>query len=367
MLSDMEQLLLHISGNDGIVSKVGQAISSNGRGDLTSYDSRNAENLNLLSRVFFKAEIDSPVYTSLVQSGNNFVLSYMGSPPRYALCDDKIKELHYIISRFTGDDGSKIQLFQKMYECRNDILQQKLMDRLKCENQKKRKGEDNNFDFFNKAKNYYKPDDSFKEILNHELFRQFVLENFDSILPMQNFLEAVELVVNNNDNVRFDYMNTKDIMEKYRGVHVEVKGIDHLKTINPEAKEFYVGLANKNNSVPGCCAGCTSELNAVSNVINDYSFLRTGDFYQNFPPANYQPSPLVTTNPDVFQKFIDLINELLISVIRNSSNESLLDHSFFRHCSNVDSIGNEEKCGDDSSSMIDDNYVVNISGDGGTA
>lgn len=328
-LSDIEQRCLnYISGDDGIVSSVGKAVSINGRGDITRYEMSNAKSLNILSRVFFKAEIKSPVYTSLIQNENyKIVLSYMGCPPHHGLQNDQVEALYNIIKYFEGDDTGKIQIFRKMYECTNDILQQKLIDRCKEEQVKMRKGQTNDFDFFNKAKDYCKNETHAQEILDHPLFRQFALENFDVILP--NFQLAADLLRENFSGI--DYlMNTKSLATLYGSMHVEVKGIHYLQQEYPDSRIFTLGLAKKDNKEPGCCVGCATELNAVSRIKGEYLFDRTADFMQNFPPKNYKPSFLVTEESSVFQEFArNIRTSLNTTITTNPGNELLLDHPFF--------------------------------------
>lgn len=326
LTTDQENCLEQIKGNAGIISTTGSKINGLrlGRGAIT-LGVLNNPSLNILAKIFFKAEIETPVYTSLIHdtTTNIITISYMSTPPRWALEDTKIEDLQTELQNFIYDDDHKVKLFQKMYRYRNDILQYKLADKANEERVKKLNSQANNYDFFNRAKHYY--DDANSETLvNNPLFREFALTQFDLILP--NIQNAIPLMMHNQIRA----MNTETLRNQYRDMHVEVKGMAFTKTQSANSHQFNIGLAHRDDVEPGCCTGCSAEFEAVTSVTGDI-FNRTGDFRQNFPPKNYQPSPLVTSEEDIFKNYTAIINQRLTETQNTHAGHVIYDpnHSFF--------------------------------------
>lgn len=328
-LSEAEQNCLnYIKSDAGVVSTAGKIMVRNelGRGNRTAGTLTDAR-LDILSRVFFKAELKNPLYTCLISDQTNkFVLSYMSEPPRFALRDDQVTTIRHELQNFTYDDDHKINLFKIMYRCRNDILQQKLIEHTKAERVKFLKSEENNFDFFKKAQDYYNEVES-EEILSDLLFDQFAKNYFDELLP--NIQDALNLLP---ADAEIHVMNTLALSGAYEAIHVEVKGVHYFQEqIAPTSHIFEIGLAYKHyNKQGGCCAGCSAEFRAVSAVNPDYHFHRTGDFCYNFPPNKYQPSPLITTDPEDFRSFAKIIYQSLSSAKEDYAElAAITDHPFF--------------------------------------
>ena len=114
----------------------------------------------------------------------------------------------------------------------------------------------------------------------------------------------------------------------YYAIHVEVKGLHHAREESPESEQFNIGLARRDNQLPGCCAGCATEFDTLEHV-RHYVINRTADFHENFPPHNYQVSQNVTADAGVFTKFVSILHAKCSDIVQEEVYQDLVDHPFF--------------------------------------
>lgn len=159
-----------------------------------------------------------------------------------------------------------------------------------------------------------------QNLLENEEFWDFVkeaiaIDNFNNI---KGFLEgkSCSLVPCN-----------KKVGEKSNyGVHVEAKGLYEARE-KGEIKTgiFNVGLEKivKKTEPSGCCAGCSAEFKALSEVHKGLIINRTNDLPYNFPPTNYQVSHNVKNDEVVLKTFSGIILHYAKAV--NNGNQLNLD------------------------------------------
>jgi len=343
-LSEKDHSLLElINGDSGIVSTAGKIPHE--RGDFVSINPE-CEAFNLLSKVFFKGP-EPTIYISVIYDCNTrkLFVSYPGKSSKRALTQEKVTRLFEKLSEVLTYDNieAKIALFAEMYSYNNDIIMNKLIKQRKEELVKKRKGEPNEFDLINQLQ----PGLGMQllwELLAQDGFKDLVERIFDSVLPQLDKIEKIEVKA-------VEVMpHTTGPDDKYYGIHVEAKGIHYARSQSPDTEEFSIGLARRDDKEPGCCAGCSSEFNAIE-ALGAIVVRRSGDFPYNFPPKNYTVSQNISeAELSTLVRFVDYITQKLIDT---GLDEKVKDHEIWSdYTANADSGNDSTRSDEDGASLL---------------
>ena len=310
-----------IQGPNGIMSTIGNRIKGYNV-DTIHYDP-DQHSLDVLSRVFFKAAGAAP-YVALidVQGSQNMYVSFPGTGQHHnALMQAQVINLRELLANYNTlpEAQFKFKLFKMMYENKNDILAKYLQDFVNAQDIIDYSGEVSYIQEARLLANFQ----TIKGKETRKAFNEFILQKFDTILPD---IQAIAGTYSQRSFVVvYGSIN--------HSVHVETGGTFYAKQINPDAKIFNIGLANKTHpEIVGCCTGCAAEFNAFHKVHVDYEFHRTSDFPKNFPIKTYKVSGLSSSENAVFVGFTREIRDRCNSVIDDRPQLQIPDitnHDFF--------------------------------------
>lgn len=313
-------LVRSMNGDQGIVSVVGKI--PHYRGELVEINPE-CKAFDLLSKIFFKGP-EPTIYISVIynQEEKKLFISYPGKSKYRALDKKAVDSLFAKLQDLLGDNNFDTQkaLFLAMYKAGNDILLMQLMDMKRAELIKKKQQQPNSFDLIKEIQPGMKTD-KLSQVLLEEHYGEVLNILFDRVFPEIQTLSAIPI-----DMLEvMPYTNGPD--HKYYGVHVEAKGIHHARELSPDEENFSIGLARRDNKLPGCCAGCAAEFDALKQV-KGLEVKRSGDFPENFPQKNYVLSPNVIEDEEVTKAYsLEIASKLKEMGLCDKTRE----HSFWLH------------------------------------
>ncbi len=329
----MTACLDSINGDSGIVSSIGRVPHKRGKIDVKS---TSCVAFDTLTKIFFKGP-EPTVYVAIIHNitTNEIHISYPGKPldpqrphivPR-ALNQDMVNELLGVLRNVISNPTieMKIQLFQEMYNKGNDLLIQQLINKQEEEKHKLKARQPNDFKVLQKMLQRDMLPQTLEEILTNKKVQEIASSLIDKIFNIQELAITLEQI-REQQIIVVPY--TPDQIHSYHGVHVEVKGIHFAKIQSANSTKFNIGLARRDNDTPGCCAGCSSEFDALSEV-KQHIINRSADFSFNFPTKNYQVSQNVTKDHDIFTSFIKILYTKCNMMIQDSAYIHLGEHDFF--------------------------------------
>ncbi len=333
-VQQMKAYLDSINGDNGIVSSIGKIPHT--RGDI-NVKSRSCAAFDTLTKILFKGP-EPTVYVAIIHNitTNEIHISYPGKPldpqrpniiPR-ALDQDMVNELLEVLRNVISNPTieMKTQLFQEMYNKGNDLLIQQLINKQEEEKHKLKARQPNDFKLLQKMLQRDILPQTLEEILSNGKAQEIASSLIDKILSNVQELAITLGQLGEQQIIVVPY--AYDQTHSYHGVHVEVKGIHFAKIQSDDSTKFNIGLARRDNGTPGCCAGCSSEFDALSEA-KQHIINRSADFSYNFPPKNYQVSQNVTNDPDIFTSFIKILHAKCNAMIQDSAYMHLGDHAFF--------------------------------------
>lgn len=334
------EALCSINGNSGVVSLLGKYRVDQGlnQGIEKPINPDECERLDVLTKCFFKGPLPT-IYVSIIQnfSTNELYISYPGAPNKKlvnsrALIPEAVNEILSKLLPVLQDPSveNKYLLFREMYLKGNDHVMQRLLDKKWEEEKKFRCKKENNYkhiklvveklELFLYQNNPTLLDSFVKS--EQGIMKTFFADFIDELFPNISILTKINL-----DNIRVMEYTTGNT-DKHWAVHVEAKGIYYATKEIPNAVpgEFRVGLAKRDDTLPGCCAGCSSEFDALKHY--NYTIMRSRDFPENFPPQNYVASSNVSEDHGIFAKFIESLHSKIEPL--RASCPDIASHEFFK-------------------------------------
>lgn len=304
------------------------------------YNEQQNNNISILWKlagVLYKGSIAGVAYTAIIEPDNNddkLFVSCAGNPPRYGWNDNQNnQEIKVVIEKalqYLNGEIGQFEIYKTLAILGNGLVIQAAFK--ESANLFKLSKYTKNAEEREKLKSQAKMFDTVK----NQAYKGLSEDNFNSIPEgfeaiATKIIQKIFQDVTIND-IQYAADKTIEIVpfkNEYYGIHVEAKGISHIREIHPDQKKFIVGLTTINENrfelakpnfleEAACCTGCSVEFKSLATV-KSFEIFRMADYENKFPPSkDYKPSANVTNDELVLIEYKKGIVEAI------STNDELL-------------------------------------------